>query len=262
MPYGCRCTWLAYLLPTPFIWDSLIHDDGIDGGIWHYTGWEHPEIVCYIQAIHSNYSSLLDTACNLGHMLARLQQARPSAQHYGVDISSKMVSATRLRCAECSVRPFDLAQLVHTENTLDGLPTADVVVVSDVLYYMPYGGVPPWLHNAQLFPKSLVRQSQRRFFGRLQAIARKEVIFSNHQNNPAVVDFLRVNGATWLAGYGVWIAQGTAQQHAAAPRHDARQHYRFWQCRRNAATAERQSRATARRGVVRSEARAAQSAGG
>ena len=55
-------------------------------------------------------------------------------------------------------------------------PTSfDVIIVSDVLYYIPYGGWPPALINARLVPASWLRPAQRRFFTRLQSLARAEV---------------------------------------------------------------------------------------
>ena len=159
-------------------------------------------------------------------MLARLQEANPRAQHYGTDISPTVVAAARARCPQCAaVVPFDLAALLDEDTASQagvrplaaGLPTAvDVVIVSDVLFYMPYGHLPPAL--GRLVPSAWLRPSQRRLFDALTRLARREVIFSDHEDNPGVIDFLESNGATQVrlrgrnraSGRSVWTAAGRA----------------------------------------------------
>ena len=136
-------------------------------------------------------------------MLARLEALNPRAQHYGTDVSAAMVAATRVRCAKCAaVVQFDLATLLDADSTsragvqplARGLPaTFDVVVVSDVLYFMPFARLPPVA--GRLVPKAWLRASQRRFFDALVRLARRAVVFSDHEDNPLVVDFLAAHGA-------------------------------------------------------------------
>lgn len=243
--------WLPYLLPTEAVWDRVVHkgrDDDRNGGVWHTSAGVHRELTCYIDAYHPDYASLLDVSCNLGWMLAHLSHRHPNASHYGTDISRRMVAATQRRCAACKTAPFDLARLARAvppaappSSALDSplaafadAPAAvDVVIVSDVLYYMPYDGWAPALLNAQVVPSRRLRVAQRRLFDALTSMARREVVFSDHQSNPAVIDFLTSMGATPLnlSKYGarsrralrartplprslsptVWLAAGTAR---------------------------------------------------
>ena len=46
------------------------------------------------------------------------------------------------------------------------------------------------------FARALMRSSQQRAFDVLTSLARREVIFSDHQNNPVIMDFFRATGCT------------------------------------------------------------------
>ena len=70
----------------------------------------------------------------------------------------------------------------------------DLVVVSDVLYFIAWDGFPPVLCN--VLPPTLLRAAHRRFFDALRILASREIIFSDHQGNKCVVDFLRSVGAS------------------------------------------------------------------
>lgn len=178
--------WLPYILPyTPvWLWDYLHGLAATRGGMWRYTSDVQPQLVTYILQAHSGYASLLDVACNMGFMLARLQRARPMARHFGSDISRTMISRARLRCPACAgLVQFDLARLANNESAAaaagvhplaPGLPkVVDLLVVSDVLYFMPFGNVPPIF--TPLLPASAVRAAQRRLMDALVRLARKEV---------------------------------------------------------------------------------------
>ena len=203
-------TWLAYLWPTRLTWDLYIHNrNNSDGGVWRYHTGVHAEISCYVRSHHGNYSSLIDVASNMGFMLEELQRHRPNAVHFGTDISSRMAALTSQSCgARCHTAQFDISDLMR--GGAFPFPAADVVIVSDVLYYMPYAHWPPALLNAQLVPSWCIRAAQRRLFERLTNLARLEVIFSDHQGNPAVGHFLQSSGARFESMHGVWVAPGTA----------------------------------------------------
>jgi len=211
---GSSFTWLAYLFPYPFVWDGIIHNrDNSGGGVWHYNDFvPHPELTCYVMTHHHNRTSLLDVACNAGYMLSRLQEARPKALHFGIDISARMTALARERCPACNIVQADLSSLQYQQDIGElAVSAVDLVLVSDVLYYIPYARWPPLLLNGRLVPKSFVRTAQRRFFEHLTSLSREEVVFSDHQSNAAVVDFLRLNGATQLPRRGgLWVARGTA----------------------------------------------------
>ena len=97
-----------------------------------------------------------------------------------------------------------------------GFPaTFDVVVVSDVLYYIPWGGWMPVLHVLGMVPRFLYRPSQQRFYANLASMARKAVVFSNHQGNRIALDFFHAIGAQKIDD--VWIVNGTALDSALSP---------------------------------------------
>ena len=164
-------TWVAYVIPgsSAVVWDWIHRSRMQDGGVFRYGSIVHPEVTCYLEARHPNYSSVLDVACNHGIMLRRLQRSRPHAKFFGADVSEVMVNATRKRCPTCVVAQMNLADLLHerdarapvkmrlthsltcvlllTDHTNARarlvsqllpapLPSVvDVVIVSDVLYY-------------------------------------------------------------------------------------------------------------------------------
>ena len=210
--------WLPYVLPANSrmrerLWDQ-IHKTANDseGGVWHYKPTVHMEVTNYVLRAHRNYSSILDVAVNQGYMLARLARVRPRARHYGSDVSGVMVAAAQKRCPKCKIMQYDLARLFD-ERGADVLPVADVVIVSDVLNFMPWAGLPAYFSHA--LPARARRASQRTFWRRLLELARDEVVFSDHQNNPLVVDFLTAMNATrrWPHPHTpVWTAKGTARR--------------------------------------------------
>ena len=225
--------WLPYVLPRSpsWVWDYM-HGQAArtGGGMWRYGPNVQSELTRFLLRTHPKYSSLLDVACNDGYMLARLARARPNAAHYGTDISEAMVRSTRARCASCAgVAALDLASLALDAETAAaagerplslGLPSSfELVVVSDVLYYIPHGRMPPIL--GRFLPAAWRRSSERRLMESLTRLASKEVIFSDHEEHPRVVEFLQSNGATrhLLAPNGrrgrvrsVWTAPGRARR--------------------------------------------------
>lgn len=211
-------TWLAYLgRPAPWLWD-WIHSgaNASTGGVWHYDETVHSEIVCYVDAHYRNYSSLLDVASNLGFMLARLQSSHPTATHTGTDISERMAHATRERCGgRCVTSTFDLHRLLDEGSFAPGSggvpPVHDIVIVSDVLYFVGWGGWPPLLLQwPGLVPDAWLRAAQTRFFERLRRLASIEVLFSSHQLNRRVLQTLGANGV--VVRRGVFSLAGTARK--------------------------------------------------
>ena len=218
------CAWLPYVLPFwhEVAWNGFVHTWKMSGGNGT-VGSHHNEMLCYVDAFHANYTSLLDVACSSGLMLARLQRSNPHAAFFGTDISTKMVSATQRRCPSCHTAQYDLARLLHRGGDGSGplgavgntTTAVDVVLVIDVLDYMPFAGVPPALLKAQLVPSTMLRAAQRQLFNRLTSLARREVVFSDHSGDAAVVDFLKAMGAKPRprrdgSGALVWVARGTA----------------------------------------------------
>ena len=211
--------WLPYILPTggpAWVWEIL---HGQNGGMWKYGTDVQSAVTAYILQSHHNYSSLLDVACNQGFMLARLQRARPHARYYGTDISKRMLLSTQARCSKCITAQLDLNQIASaslpsvsraaggrsdakgSSGSSAGSPLPatfptdfDLVVVSDVLYFIAWDGFPPVLCN--VLPPTLLRAAHRRFFDALHILASREIIFSDHQGNKCVMDFLRSVGAS------------------------------------------------------------------
>ena len=227
-----RLHWLPYVLPRapPWFWDWLHSKQ--PGGLWKYNANVQTEPTSFVLRTQPDYKSLLDVACNGGFMLQRLQKQRPKAKHYGTDISPAMVAATRSRCTECAgVAVYDLATLVIDEKAARSAgnvsiitdeqgsvlpPSFDVVIVSDVLFFMPWAGLPPAANR--FVPTSWLRASQKRLFDALTRMAKRVVVFSDHENNPYVVDFLQAMGAVrrpMVTLHGrkqrsVWTAAGRA----------------------------------------------------
>jgi hypothetical protein len=139
----------------------------------------------------------------MGFILERLDAKHPDARHYGTDISRVMVNRTARRCPRCTVGQFDINNLrdLKFEKIGDAFPAVfDLVIVSDVLYYMKWLDYPPGIfqfmsHIGFKMPPR-VRADQIQFFARLRGLARKEVIFSDHQDNSGVIDFLTAMNAT------------------------------------------------------------------
>jgi SAM-dependent methyltransferase len=226
-----RLHWLPYVLPRapPWFWDWLHSKQ--PGGLWKYNANVQTELTSFVLRTQPDYKSLLDVACNGGYMLQRLQKQRPKAKHYGTDISPAMVAATQSRCTECAgVAVYDLATLVIDEKAARSAgnvsitdeqgrvlpPSYDVVIVSDVLFFMPWAGLPPAANR--FVPTSWLRASQKRLFDALTRMAKRVVVFSDHENNPYVVDFLQAMGAVrrpMVTLHGrkqrsVWTAAGRA----------------------------------------------------
>ena len=151
--------WLPYVLPANSrmrerLWDQIHKTaNDSDGGVWHYKPTVHMEVTNYVLRAHRNYSSILDVAVNQGYMLARLARVRPKARHYGSDVSGVMVAAAQKRCPKCKIMQYDLARLFD-ERGADVLPVADVVIVSDVLNFMPWAGLPAYFSHALSAPCS------------------------------------------------------------------------------------------------------------
>ena len=211
--------WLPYMLPANSrmrerLWDQ-IHKTANDseGGVWHYKPTVHMEVTNYVLRAHRNYSSILDVAVNQGYMLARLARVRPRARHYGSDVSGVMVAAAQKRCPKCKIMQYDLARLFD-ERGADVLPVADVVIVSDVFNFHAVGRTARLL-LARAPGAGAARVAAHVSGERLLELARDEVVFSDHQNNPLVVDFLTAMNATkrWPHPHTpVWTAKGTARR--------------------------------------------------
>eukprot|EP00918_Siedleckia_nematoides_P016427 GHVU01035335.1.p1 GENE.GHVU01035335.1~~GHVU01035335.1.p1 ORF type:complete len:296 (-),score=2.73 GHVU01035335.1:500-1387(-) len=202
--------WMAYLLPSGSLWDRLHAAAEKSGGIWHYNESVMSELDHYISFHHPHYRSLWDVSCNEGYILLRLQQKHPHAQHYGSDISSMMVKTTRNRCPACHVEVFDLFDLQWPHRPIPrGFPPVfDVIVVSDVLFYASWAGLPPLLFHIGLLPSFIERKAIQRFTDRLTSMACDEVVFSNHEHNPTIQRLFRAMGATQKQSF--WALQGQA----------------------------------------------------
>ena len=192
--------WLAYVLPTPTVWDRVHGGEGTRH--WREHGATQAVLVAEIHRRHPGYTSLLDLGCSRGFILAQLASQRPQAAHYGGDISPRMVRRARRRCPRCSVEVVDAAALAMP----DGWPASyDVVLVSDVLYYIPFAGVPQMVAS-----ENRNVAASKPWFAAVASLARREVVFSAHQNNPWVRAMLRASGARQLSPGGAWVLAGTA----------------------------------------------------
>jgi len=213
---------LQYVIPSASLWNSTHAGHQKDGGLWHYGENVGQALENFIETRHPSYESAWDVACNLGIFLERLAVKHPKRKFYGSDISAVMVNATKNRCPTCIAEVFNVNELQSPEfRPVPGhVPQpVDIVIVADVLYYMTWGGWPPLMNY--VFPTSWTRVHRQTFWRHLKSLARKEVIFSDHQGNRAVTQFLKEMGATFLPEYGVWVTPGmsgklqfNAEQHA------------------------------------------------
>ena len=192
--------WLAYVFPTQTVWDRV--HKGAATAHWREHGATQAVLVSQINQRHPAYTSLLDLGCSRGFILAQLASQRPHAAHYGGDISPRMVRRARRWCPRCFVEVVDAATLDLPDNWPDSY---DVVLVSDVLYYIPFAGVPQMVASEN----SNVAASKP-WFAAVSRLARREVVFSAHQNNPWVRAMLRASGAQQLSPGGAWVLAGTA----------------------------------------------------
>ena len=192
--------WLAYVFPTQTVWDR-VHARGATRH-WREHNGTQAVLVAEINQRHPAYASLLDLGCSRGYILAQLAARQSQAAHYGGDISPRMVRRARRRCPQCRVAVVDAATL----DLPDGWPNSyDVVLVSDVLYYIPFAGVPQMVAS-----ENRNVAASKPWFAAVSRLARREVVFSAHQNNPWVRAMLRASGARQLSPGGAWALAGTA----------------------------------------------------
>ena len=192
--------WLAYVFPTQTVWDR-VHARGATAH-WREHAATQAVLVAQINQRHPGYKSLLDLGCSRGVILAQLAAQNSKAALYGGDISPRMVRRARRRCPRCFVEIVDAAALALP----DGWPDSyDVVLVSDVLYYIPFAGVPQMVAS-----ENRNVAASKPWFAAASRLARREVVFSAHQNNPWVRAMLRASGARQLSPGGAWVLAGTA----------------------------------------------------
>lgn len=236
--------WICYLFPgSRFLWDSAqnVHVDSGQNhgaGVWNYSSNVHMEITDYIDLFLHQHNSVWDVSCNYGFMLQRLIANRPQVKYYGSDVSQAMVDRTAQRCPAATTFPLDLhvfakgpvarshddqperslAQLEqHATTEPQILPVADIIIVSDVLYYIGFGGWAPIFFQMGAVPYAWLERPFRLFADGLAAQARCFIVFSNHQNNPLALKFFKTVGAKivmFLTPKGrnkVWILEGSAR---------------------------------------------------
>eukprot|EP00439_Symbiodinium_sp_Y106_P037367 s4915_g4.t1 len=221
--------WRAYFVATPEMWDSIHrHGQSSPGGIWKYdqAKMEANHAVRYL--FRKTYTTLLDVSCNVGFTLANLLRHHPTAKHFGTDISTVMVEATQKNCPNCLAAQFDLGRLQDIGSAPmlrkawpnEEVPEAfDVILVSDVLIYISWGGMPPFLLRCDcccsLF-RSWALSYQKTFLENIASLASDEVVFSQHQNNIVVTTMMRDLNVHFDEERGVWRLPGKAKRNATA----------------------------------------------
>lgn len=202
------------------MWDAM-HSDAEksdqSGGRWHYSesSFRTHGLQRYMRSVlaEESNSSVLDVACSVGVDLHLLEGECPDCTLYGSDISRVMVEATEDRCGSCRVQQFDIGQMQFENARYDafaGVSVFDYVMVSDVLLYIEWGGWKPvWFALCSLC--SFFAQGYFRAFAtNIAALARRQVIFSSHQNNSVALWFFEATGARHLENYDVYVLPGTA----------------------------------------------------
>lgn len=183
---------------------------------------------------------MLDVGAGAGRLLRDLRLHHGDAVLLrAADVSATVLSTVaRANCPACALYSLDLAAAARgtgdetslaalaepVAGTAGSLPgNADFVVVSDMLYHLRVGVVPPvaWAWRGGLVPTALVEEGQRRITDALVAHAKVAVVFSDHQQNEAVAAWMARAGATWRAvltkrhhggfeEHGVWVLAGGA----------------------------------------------------
>lgn len=224
---GRHHIWLAYLWPTTKNWDYVFSE----GDIWKYDERKiqrTAQVQYIMRSLTADFKdvgmkndrsmddhlSVLDVSCNLGYMLQAISSGANKRSIdlnlYGLDISKRMVEETHKNCVSCLAEVFDLSTLDDASSWPSYPDHFDYVLVSDVLYYLKFGGIPPLIFKVCEFCRTLgfVVEREKRFADALSRLARKEVVFSNHQGNDFAKSFLTNVGATFLETEGVYILEG------------------------------------------------------
>ena len=157
--------WRAYFVPSPDTWDAIHrHGQQNSGGVWKYDQQRLTRSDVFRYLARKKYTSLLDVSCNVGFILSSLMKMHPAAKHYGTDISVTMVETAQENCPMCAgFAQFDLGRLSeegcrHPKSCCmrHGVTAGrrrqrllDVILVSDVLYYISWGGIPPVLFTCE-----------------------------------------------------------------------------------------------------------------
>ncbi|CAE7943157.1 nadsyn1 [Symbiodinium sp. KB8] len=229
--------WRAYFLPTEDVWDSIHeHGKGLAGGIWGYNQSKLENYTMMRYLYEKPYESIWDVSCNVGFMLASLLKRHPGAKHYGTDISNVMVAATRENCPSCMATQFDLGNLVNPAISPQEVVYAawhqedaprffDVILVSDVLLFIRWGGIPPILLRCScccsMFRKWAL-PSQRAFINNIASLARDEVVFSYNQGNIIVSTMMQELGIEFDKKYSIYKVAGAPVKSRDKPARSSR----------------------------------------
>ena len=200
--------WLAYVLPLRPLWDA-VHAGGATRH-WREHAATQAVLVAEINQRHPAYASLLDLGCSRravassrgkkGCFFAARQKAQARALRRRHQSKDGPPRATNL--SPVSRRRSSTPRNSPCRRWPDSL---DVVLVSDVLYYIPFAGVPQMVAS-----ENRNVAASRPWFAAVSRLARREVVFSSHQNNPWVRAMLRAAGARQLSPGGAWALAGTA----------------------------------------------------
>ncbi|CAE7217531.1 nadsyn1 [Symbiodinium necroappetens] len=229
--------WRAYFLPTEDVWDSIHeHGKGLAGGIWGYNQSKLENYTMMRYLYEKPYESIWDVSCNVGFMLASLLKRHPGAKHYGTDISNVMVAATRENCPSCMATQFDLGNLVNPAISPQEVVYAawhqedaprffDVILVSDVLLFIRWGGIPPILLRCScccsMFRKWAL-PSQRAFINNIASLARDEVVFSYNQGNIIVSTMMQELGIEFDKKHSIYKVPGAPVKSRDKPARSSR----------------------------------------
>ena len=215
---------LPWLVPTTWAWDLVhaAHDTFKGQATWHAPTYDRFPTAALLEseaAVATKISdmvkrlelrdaefSVLDVGCQNAHMLAMLGKKHATAQLYGTDVSRQAIERrARGACPRCRLAVLDLAIATSTAlsaswHSLDAAAYPDefdFVVVSDVLIYLPLAGWPPalWAWKGGVLPRSWVAPAQDRIIAALRRAARRNVVLSSHQDNPAVEEWMHRAGA-------------------------------------------------------------------
>lgn len=189
-------TWITHILPLPY-----------NQQFYNYTYikngnqiWECGENLTQCEKFVRNYNeqnykinSILDIGSYKGNSLKRYGQYFKKLNQYvdlfGVDISDSLIEKAKQNTSDYRVQYelFNSSEFLNNKYPKT-IPSVDVMVFSDVLYYFSTKIIPSMCGKMWDVFSSKRKDN---FIKNLKNNTKKLIVFSNHQNNKSVIKFLK-----------------------------------------------------------------------
>lgn len=198
--------WISSVLPLPYneYFFDYTYNKYAKDLIWRY-GNNYSAVERYVHNFSKNHEikSLLDIGCYDGKTLQRYydffqKHYSKTPKLYGVDCSQ-----TVLEIAKKNVNKYITLEKYNASSLFYGtfpktISKADVVCVSDVLYYLSTKLIP-----AGLMWNTTQKKHKLILINNLKKLTSKIILFSNHQDNKYVVLFLK-KYCKYNSAYNIW----------------------------------------------------------